>query len=119
MTQSLREALQAAHATMRQAQARGDFLPSSDNMRVNWEESLRTSEAALAAPADVRDALPKLTDAMYHAARGCEIVIELTFGPAFVLHVTDELLEEIWDAINTALRVGAIETSSQSGDTPR
>ena len=51
--------------------------------------------------------LPPLTDAMYHAARGLEL--EFTSGGPETVKgsINDEVLDEIWDAINTALRVGS------------
>lgn len=51
--------------------------------------------------------LPPLTDAMYHAARGLEL--EFTSGGPETVKgsISDEVLDEIWDAINTALRTGS------------
>ena len=48
--------------------------------------------------------LPPLTDAMYHAVRG----LELEFGrgeESCMGIINDEVLDDIWEAINTALRV--------------
>jgi len=48
--------------------------------------------------------LPPLTDAMYHAVRGLELEFS-SGGPESVMaSINDETLDEIWDAINTALR---------------
>ena len=51
--------------------------------------------------------LPPLTDAMYHAVRGLDL--EFTSGgPESVKgSINDDVLDEIWGAINTALRVGS------------
>lgn len=48
------------------------------------------------------EALPPLTDAMYWAARA--VAFEVNSGE-YTCHVTDEMLDDIWAAINTALRV--------------
>lgn len=49
--------------------------------------------------------LPPLTDAMYHAAQGLELEFS-SGGPESVIgYINDEVLDDIWDAINTALRV--------------
>ncbi len=53
---------------------------------------------------DNKPQLPQLTDAMYHAVRG--LVLEFRHGAdGFVGTINDDALDEIWEAINTALRV--------------
>ena len=51
------------------------------------------------------DGLPPLTDAMYHAVRGLELEFS-NGGPDSVKgSIDDDVLDEIWEAINTAMRV--------------
>ena len=50
------------------------------------------------------DHLPPLTERMYHAARG--VSFEVNDGE-YTCHVTDEMLDDIWENINTAERVGS------------
>jgi hypothetical protein len=62
-----------------------------------------TPDLCVCEPTEV-SCLPTLTDAMYHAVRG----LELEFGrgaDGFVGTLNDDALDEIWGAINTALRV--------------
>jgi len=49
--------------------------------------------------------LPPLTDLMYHAVRGLEF--EFTAGGPYSVigYFDDDMLDSIWSAINTALRV--------------
>ena len=56
--------------------------------------------------------LPPLTDLMYHAVRGSEY--HFTSGGAHTVaaSLNDDCLDEIWDAINTALRVGGVRSLS-------
>lgn len=56
--------------------------------------------------------LPPLTDIMYHAVRGFEY--EFTSGgpESITGYMDDDMLDEIWDHINTALRVAQLGGSN-------
>lgn len=61
--------------------------------------------------------LPPLTDKMYHAVRGAEFEFS-GGGPSSVMgYLNDDCLDEIWENINTALRVSAND-SAQAADVP-
>lgn len=49
--------------------------------------------------------LPPLTDAMYWAVRGTEITVSSGGSDDVTFSLDDDTLDEIWEAINTALRV--------------
>ena len=52
--------------------------------------------------------LPPLTDVMYHACRGSEYVFS-SGGPDSVTgYFNDEMLDELWENINTALRCAGV-----------
>ena len=70
--------------------------------------------AAMGATSNEPPQLPPLTDSMYHAVRGLELEFS-SGGPESVSgSINDDVLDEIWDAINTAMRV----TSRDSGQNP-
>lgn len=85
------------------------YCPICDQAMVEHTEELRKfnehKERELAALRQPPVALPPLTDAMYHAVRGLELDFS-TSGPDTVTgSINDDVLDDIWEAINTALRV--------------
>lgn len=58
--------------------------------------------------------LPPLTDLMYHAVRGSEYHFTSGGENAVVGYLDDDCLDDIWDNINTALRVAGVKTSERA-----
>jgi hypothetical protein len=102
------EAIRSALAELVAAYSPGDEFFSLRGTRA-WE----AARAALAQRADEPVAnsvlqLPPLTDIMYHAVRGSEY--EFTSGgpESITGYMDDGMLDEIWDHINTALRIAQL-----------
>ena len=74
-----------------------------DKLRAE-NESLRNDAAQL----------PPLTDAMYHAVRGYEYHFTSGGEHCVMGYVDDDMLDELWDAINTALKAQA--NAAMKGD---
>jgi len=73
------------------------------------EGSLQRIEAYLATPRSATPMqLPPLTDIMYHAVRGSEYHFTSGGESMVVGYLNDDCLDEIWDNINTALRVAGV-----------
>jgi len=85
---------------------------------VGWDRAQHKAEAAIAKvtalragpgeqPSEAALQLPPLTDVMYSAFRGYELEVTTGGDESTTVYLDDSVLDEIWDNINTALRVSA------------
>lgn len=54
--------------------------------------------------------LPPLTEVMYHAVRGMEYEFSLGGPESVTGYIDDNMLDDIWEQINTALRCARVST---------